>query len=331
MLDFDGSKKTRRRDAALSGGILLLALFILVLPDAYQQPVRGALRTTVLNPFIATQEQLAQRRSRNVDVGEVQAQRDSLAALAAAQAALADENRQLRATLGLADRVREEFRPANVLRLGTAGAEGTFIVDLGSREGVQVGSPVITAEGVLGVVREVEETRALAIDWTHPDFSVSAMTANGEAYGFVQARRGSFREEDLLVLSGAPFHSNVRPGRQVVTSGRATFPRGVPIGVVLGIEEADTGWRKSYLVRPAVRPEAARVVLVGIKGGGDMSEIWHASAPPDPARADTMPPAPSEGAGAPRAQPRPAAPAPAVTAPAIDTGLPVDTIPQGRR
>ena len=287
MLDFDGTKRARRRDAALSGGILLFALLILVLPEAYQRPLRGALRGSILSPFIATQEQLAGRRSRNVDVGEIRAQRDSLAALAAAQSALAEENRQLRSALGLADVVRAQFVPANVLRLGTAGAQGTFLLDVGSAEGVGPGSAVITAEGVLGVVREVQEGRALAIDWTHPEFSVSAMTANGEAYGFVEVRRGGLGEEDLLVLTGAPFHSDVRPGRQVVTSGRAMFPRGIPIGTVLGIEEADTGWRKSYLVRPAVRPEAARSALVAVRSGGDLSEAWHAVAPPDPARRDT--------------------------------------------
>jgi len=282
--------------------MLVLTLVILLLPPAYQQPLRTALRGTILRPFIAAQAQLAARQGRSVDVTAIRAQRDSLAALAAAQASLALENRQLRALLRIADRLRSQFRPATVLRLGTAGAESTFIVDVGSAEGVQVGSPVITAEGVLGVVWETAEHSAQAIDWTHPQFVVSAMTANGDAYGLVQARRGRFREEDLLVLTGAPFSSDVRPGARVVASGRGNvFPRGVMIGTVLGIEEADTGWRKSYLLRPAVRPEAVRHVLVGIAAAGDLSAIWHTAAPPDPALADTT----GGGAAAAAAAPQP--------------------------
>lgn len=293
MLDFDGSRKARRKDAALSGGVLLLALLILILPAAYTGPVRNALRGTVLRPFIGAQAQLVGRRGRNVDLGEVRAQRDSLAALVAAQAGLADENRQLRATLGLRDRLESSFRPANVLRLGTAGAESTFLIDIGSAEGVKVGSPVITPEGVLGVVWEVREHLAQAIDWTHPQFVVSAMTANGSAYGLVEAESGRFREEDLLVLTGAPFHSDIQPGSRVVTSGRgALYPRGVPIGTILGIADADTGWRKSYLVRPAVRPESAGAVLVGIGAVEDLSDVWHSASPPDPALQDTTRPAP---------------------------------------
>jgi rod shape-determining protein MreC len=119
---------------------------------------------------------------------------------------------------------------------------------------------------------------------------VSAMTADGQAYGFIEPRRGRFREEDLLALTGSPFQVDVRPGRRVVSSGRGgLFPRGVMIGTVIGIEEADTGWRKSYLVRPAVRPEAAVHVLVGTREGvHDLSEAWQVSAPPDPLGPDTQ-------------------------------------------
>jgi rod shape-determining protein MreC len=149
---------------------------------------------------------------------------------------------------------------------------------------------VITADGLLGQVWEVDTKRSQAIDWTHPEFRVSAMTADGQAYGLVEPRRGEYREQDVLALTGAPFQVDVRPGQRVVSSGRGNlFPRGVPIGTIIGIEEADTGWRKSYLVRPAVRPEAARHVLVGIgeENPDDLSEMWHVSAPPDPLQADT--------------------------------------------
>ena len=298
MLDFDGSRKARRRDAALAGGILLLALVILILPEVYKQQVRNALRSTLLRPFISAQAQLAERRGRTVDIGDMRAERDSLAALVAATASLAEENRQLRATVGLRDRLQGSFRSANVLRVGTAGAESTFLIDIGSAEGVREGSPIITPDGLLGIVWEVKEHIAQAIDWTHPQFVVSSMTANGSSYGLVEARRGRFREEDLLVLTGAPFHSDIQPGSRVVTSGRGElFPRGVMVGTILGIEDADTGWRKSYLIRPAVRPESAGQVLVGIGPAGDLSDLWHVAAPPDPARRDTgRTPTPAGGA-----------------------------------
>lgn len=289
MLDFDGTRRTRRRDAALAGAVLAVAFILVALPAEYQRPIRNALRSTVLRPFLAAQSQIAQRRGGMVDVSALRAQRDSLAALVAAQAGLSEENRQLRSALNLSVRLVDRYAPANVLRVGLTSAESTFVIDAGRADGVYVGSPVLTADGLLGVVWEVDERTAQAIDWTHPDFRVSAMTADGQAYGIVEPRRGRHREEDLLALTGSPFQVDVRPGRRVVSSGRGgLFPRGVMIGTVIGIEEADTGWRKSYLVRPAVRPEGAVHVLVAIREGvDDLSDVWQVVAPPDPLGTDS--------------------------------------------
>ncbi len=278
MLDFDGSRKARRRDLMFAGAIVLLALILFALPAAYQRPFRQAIRGSVLAPFLSAQATLAYRRSTTVDVHELRAQRDSLSALVAAEATLAEENRKLRSLLSLRARAGAEFVPAEVLHVGLAGAESTFLINVGSRQGVKIGSPVLAPEGLLGIVVEVEDHTAQAIDWTNPDFRVSAMTADGEAYGIVEARRGTYREEDLLALTGAPFHTDVQPGTPIVTSGRGTvYPRGIPLGVILGIEEADTGWRKSYLIRPAARPEAITQVLVGLNTGAnaDLARLWN--------------------------------------------------------
>jgi rod shape-determining protein MreC len=288
VLDFDGTRRARRKDAILAAVILLVALILLLLPADYQRPVRNSIRASVLQPFLALQSQVVQRRGQAVDVTQLRAQRDSLAAVVAAQASLSEENRQLRSALGLQARLADRFAPANVIRAGLTSAESTFIIDIGRADGVFVGSTVLTADGLLGVVWEVDERSAQAIDWTHPDFRVSAMTADGAAYGLVEPRRGAYREADLLALTGTAFQVDVRPGRRVVSSGRGGLhPRGIPIGSVIGIEEADTGWRKSYLVRPAVRPEGAVHVLVAVReGGGDVGDVWQVQAPPDPLQND---------------------------------------------
>jgi rod shape-determining protein MreC len=115
----------------------------------------------------------------------------------------------------------------------------------------------------------------------------------------------------MLLMTGAPFHSDIKPGTRIVTSGRgALFPRGIPIGTVVGIDEADTGWRKSYLIRPAVRPEEAVHVLVGLAGSGrsDLSRLWNV-----PATVDTI------------SSPAPAAPKPPAATPATTDTATGDT------
>lgn len=284
---FDGSRRERRRELALTGGVLLAAFVIYLLPARYQNPIREALRGTVLRPFVAMQAGLVRQRQKGVDVSVLSAERDSLAAVVAAQASLAEENRRLRALLGLRPRAGAGFLPAELLNSGVGVAESTFLLDVGSSDGVRVGSPVIAAGGLVGVVKEVAPHLSQAIDWTNSDFRASAMTADGTAYGIVEPRQeGAYREDALLVLTGAPFHSEIPAGTRVVTSGRGgIYPRGVPLGTVVGIDEADTGWRKNYLLRPAVRPEGVTHVLVGLPRApayrGDLSDLWSVHAAPD--------------------------------------------------
>jgi rod shape-determining protein MreC len=290
--DFGGTRRKRRRDTALAISVLLFAFLLLFGPASWSRPIRVAVFGTVMKPFVAMRGWVADRRAEREDLVLVRAQRDSLAAVAAAQAVLAEENARLRGLLGLGERAGQRFRPAQMLQLGSDAAEGTFLLDIGEEEGVVVGSPVFTVGGLVGVVKEVYAHTSQAIDWTNGDFRVSAMTVDGRVYGMVEPLRGGFREEDLLLMGGAPFHSDVRPGTRIVTSGRGqVHPRGIPIGDIVSIENADTGWRKSYVIRPSVRPEAAAQVLVGLvdSGAADLSVAWEteplprdtASSPPD--------------------------------------------------
>lgn len=288
MPSYFESRKGRRRETLIAAGFLLLALVLYLMPDDYQAPLRRAVRVTVLRPFMGVQAAVADQGGRTVDVGAIQAERDSLTAVLAAQAPIVEENRRLRALLNLEERAAPSFIPARLVRVGIAGGESTFLLNVGREQGVEVGAPVVASGGLLGVVREVEANTAQGVDWTHSEFRASAMTADGGAYGIVEPRPGRFREEDLITLTGAPFHSDITAGTRIVTSGRGgVYPRGLPIGVVLGIDEADTGWRKSYILRPAVRPESVTHVLVGRKPEGsdrwDVADIWFVPAPPDTA------------------------------------------------
>jgi rod shape-determining protein MreC len=284
---FDHSRGRSWRNLAVATALVALALFLSFLPPENQAPIRQALRGSILQPFIWGQAELVARTGRSVDVPRLRAERDSLSAVAAAQASLAEENRRLRQLLGLRSRAPAGFVPAELIRIGTRGGESTFLLNVGREDGVAAMSPVIAAGGLLGVVWEVGARTAQAIDWTHAEFRASAMTADGSTYGIVEPRRGRFREEDQLALVGTPFHVDVRPGTRVVTSGRGgVYPRGILLGTVVGIEDADTGWRKSYLVRPAVRPEEVTYVLVGAAGDAgfdDLSPLWTNALPPDTA------------------------------------------------
>lgn len=264
-----------RHQVVLASGFALVAVASLYIGPVAEQRIAGVLQASVLRPFIWTQETLAQSRLRAGQMDVLRAQLDSLTAVLSTQAAVADENRSLRDLLGLAERATPSYRSAAVIRPGTPGSESMFIVDVGRREGVELYAPVINAQGLVGVIREVRASNAVGMDWTHPDFRASAMLEDGTAYGMVENARRAFREEDRLVLNGTAYHENLPRGARVLTSGLGVFPRGIPIGTVDETADVQGAWRKSYWMRPSVDPASATHVLVAVTGSpADLTDLW---------------------------------------------------------
>lgn len=296
----DPKEKRERRQGLVALFFVGLALLLVYLPAPRQQQVAAALRASVLRPFVLVQETLARARLQTTEVGGLQAERDSLVAVLSNQVTLAQENRRLRNLLGLRRRLGTGYVSARVLRPGTRGSESMFLLDAGRGAGIVTGAPVITGDGLLGVVREVREDGAIGMDWTHPDFRSSAMDVDGRAFGIVEPRRGDFREEDRLALVGTPYHTQLDDGTLIVTSGRGgVYPRGIPIGSVDGVAEAQGGWRKTYWVRPAVAVGSVIHVLVSTGRDTVPADLTPAMVPDsvlqsDSARAepDTTGPAP---------------------------------------
>jgi len=265
------------RDLTLTGFVLLLAFGTMHLPQSTQERLSTVLQSG-LRPFISMQELVSEAGARRVRVEEIQAELDVLSAAMSRHQAVEDENRTLRRLLDLQEPVDYTYLPATVNRPGTPGSESTFLVDVGTREGVQAGAPVLSPTGLVGVIREARASNALGIDWTHPDFRSSAMLADGSIYGMVESRRGDFREDDRLVLNGIPYHEEVTLGQVVLTSGLGgVFPRGIAIGTVLAIAEEEGTWRKAYVLDPIAAPAAATHVLVFVGESGDSVNLGNSS------------------------------------------------------
>lgn len=277
----------RRGDFVATLFFLLLAGVLIVLPPEAQEQVAGGLRATLLAPFLLLQESLSQTRVRVSDISELQVRLDAATAALAAQSTLRQENTHLRQLLELRERAGPGFRSASVLRPGIRGSESMFLLDVGSRDGVAVNDPVVSDGGLVGVIREVGMGSSVAMDWTHPDFRVSAMTLDGEAFGLIEPRHGAFREEDRLLLNGVPYYTSLERGTAVVTSGQGSvYPRGILVGTVDDLAETEAGWRRGYWIIPAVQPAAVSHVLVLIESERSdelrLEELWVDSLPPVP-------------------------------------------------
>lgn len=258
--------------------VLAVAFVVLQLPEGGQAPLASLLRGTVLRPFLALQESRVAASDRAAQVEDLQAQIDSLTVDAVARSTVVAENRLLRGLLDLSDELGPGWRAVRVLRPGTAESRSTLLVDIGRRDGIAPRAPLITREGLAGVIREAMSSQAVGMDWSHPDFRASAMTRDGFWFGLVESRPGRFQEASRLLLSGVPFNAQVDAGTVVVTSGLGeAFPRGIPIGRIVSVEDSIGGWQKSYWLEPFVEVGSVTHALVALEGStlrDDVTETW---------------------------------------------------------
>jgi rod shape-determining protein MreC len=268
-----------RRDMVLFIACLVLSLVAQGLPERLRDPLAAALRRTVVAPLIALQRDAELTRRAWLTREQRAIARDSVLLRSMTLHAVESENAKLRRLLGLGQQLRWGFVPAEVLQGGAVGEPHMVTLSAGSRAGVRAFSPVVAPDGLVGMVRAVDPTMSSAIVWPHPDFRVSAMTADGSAFGIVAAHSGNEPEHSLLEMRGVPVRSRLKPNTLVVSSGLGgVHPRGIPIGTVLGELKTSEVWARTYLLRPAVMPADASAVMIlqARRGEAGVETIWAA-------------------------------------------------------
>ena len=259
------------------GASLALSIAALNLPERIKDPFAASLRRSVLAPLVSLQHdaELARMAWKSREARTVLA--DSVAIRALALPGAENENARLRRMLGLSDRLHWGFVSAEVLQGRSIGDDYTVTLSAGSRAGVKPFSPVVVAEGLVGLVKSVDPTMSTAVLWAHPDFRASAMAADGSVFGIVAAHSGADAERFLLEMRGVPMRSSIPRGTLIVTSGLGgTFPRGIPIGVVITEMKTPELWARTYLLRPAVSPAdlASVMVLLPDRLKAGVEPVW---------------------------------------------------------
>jgi rod shape-determining protein MreC len=251
-----------RRDNALFLVCVLLSVAMLVRP-ALGARVTGYIRLSVMRPFLWMQERSEQSRTSRTSYDRLRAERDSAAHAAQFLSSLRSENQRLRSLLGLGARLPVAYTPAEVLHQASPTDGRTLILSAGRKAGIREFDPVVAAEGLIGVVREVEAERSIAMTWANPEFRASAFTVPGDVFGVIAPALQVTGSEQLLQLRGVAIRDTVPTGTVVVTSGLGgVYPQGIPVGTVIGQAAEETGWERIYIVRPAANPQNAEQVLI---------------------------------------------------------------------
>jgi rod shape-determining protein MreC len=151
--------------------------------------------------------------------------------------------------------------------------EQNVVISAGSRDGIAVNDPVVTSEGLVGLVTQVTARTAKVVLLTDQTSAVSALDVDPQssgASGLVEpGRPGS----DSLNLNRVSKEEKVARGDRIVTAGSQSgklgslFPRGIPIGHVTFVGQSDTDLFKRIQVEPYVDFGSLDSVVVLVPAG----------------------------------------------------------------
>lgn len=281
------SRFTARVDIVIFVACLGLSLIAMALPAKLREPVAGTLRRSVIAPMLQLQKGAERWRSAYLSSERVELRRDTLALAAARVPTLETENDRLRSLIGFGSKLQWGFIPAEALQGRGRAEDFTVTLSAGSNAGVREHSLVIAPEGIVGLVQTVDPTMSLAILFAHPDFRVSAISANDSAFGIVQphitsssnTQEAAFlrSERYLLEMRGVPFRATLKPGAIIYSSGLGgIYPKGIPIGVVLAEIKTSETWARTYLLRPAVSPTelTSVMILTPQRSTAGVANVW---------------------------------------------------------
>ena len=200
------------------------------------------------------------------------------------------ENERLRQLLTLSRRIPTPYVAGEVLHQAIATDGKTLLLDVGRNDLVSEFDPVVSPEGLIGMVLTSAERSSIVMTWAHPEFRVSAFTAGGDASGVVAPSLSTVGGEGALEFRGVPYRDSVPAGTLVLSSGLGgVYPKGIPVGTVTGVVREQAGWERVYRLLPAANPGSVAHVLVLVSSaGGNMERAFPSDSALEAMRLDSL-------------------------------------------
>jgi rod shape-determining protein MreC len=194
---------------------------------------------------------------------------DLLRQQAIANETAAQENKRLQGLLGYVDgpRFPENYSGVATRVVGRppSAYDQEMLIAAGSGSGIKQNDPVVTEEGLVGLVTDVTSNGAKVTLLTDQSSAVSAMVLESGAAGIV--RHGP-SDPSALILDRVGKDALVQEGDLVITAGwrsgslESLYPRGIPIGTVKSVGQQDVDLYKRIQIAPLVNFDALSDVVV---------------------------------------------------------------------
>ena len=173
------------------------------------------------------------------------------------------ENKRLRELLAYREENRQfTLITAKVIGRAPGRIKNEFIINRGRVDGIKENMPVVTADGLIGSIAMLYDNSAKVNLISHPQSSVGGLVQRvaSRAVGIVG---GEVIDGQYLKVSKLSRDADVIVGDKIITSGfGGIYPKGLLIGEVLKVENADGGLLKYAIIKPSVNYDKLEEVMI---------------------------------------------------------------------
>ena len=165
-----------------------------------------------------------------------------------------DENTRLREMFDYSQtNANYDYLGCNIIGYSGGNISNGYIIDKGTKDGVEKDMVVITPAGLVGKVTKASSSFAIVQTILNENIAVAAMVeSTDEPTGILQGITDS-KNKNLTELSNIPIESAIKEGDKILTSGLGEmYPKEIRIGEVISVEVDNVGIMKRAVVKPYV-------------------------------------------------------------------------------
>ncbi len=171
------------------------------------------------------------------------------------------ENNTLKEYVNLKEKYNEfQTVPAYVINKDISNYNDTIIINVGSKDGVEVNMPVISEKGLVGHIISVTESTAKVETIIDTASTISCVITTSRD---MVIARGTLNSSSTLKATYIPTNATILEGDKIETSGLGgIYPKGIHIGTIKQVVNTKNITDRYAIIETAVNFEKLETVLV---------------------------------------------------------------------
>jgi rod shape-determining protein MreC len=152
--------------------------------------------------------------------------------------------------------------PCNIIGRIANDPYKSFILDRGKKDGINLYDPVVTSQGLVGIIIELADDYSTVRTILSPEISIGALSVPSDFTGIIEGD-SKYTSDGLCKMKYIDKNNNIEIGDTIITSGNSgRFPEAYLVGKVKEIGISETALSSYVIIEPFVDIDKLTSVIV---------------------------------------------------------------------